>query len=250
MEHGGENVKIFLAGATGAIGKRLVPQLLESGFQVIGTTRAPSRAEGLRAAGVEPVVVDAFDRASLAQAVAVSQPDVVMQQLTDLPPGLDPSQMVEGTRRNARIRSEGTKNLVAAALEAGVPRFIAQSIAWMYAAGPEPHAEDDPLDVDAQDTCAITVTGVATLERLVLASPPIDGIVLRYGHLYGPGTGTDAPGEPPSLHVDAAAAAALLAIEKGRIGIYNIAEPNSYISTEKAWSELGFDAAYRFGRAA
>jgi nucleoside-diphosphate-sugar epimerase len=119
----------------------------------------------------------------------------------------------------------------------------------MYAPGREPHAEDDTLDVDAQETRAITVTGVATLERLVLASPPIDGIVLRYGHLYGPGTGTDAPGEPPSLHVDAAAAAALLAIEKGRTGVYNIAEPNSYISTEKARSELGFDAAYRFVRA-
>jgi nucleoside-diphosphate-sugar epimerase len=243
-------VKIFLAGATGAIGKRLVPLLLEADFQVIGTTRTPSRAEGLRAAGVEPVVVDVFDRASLVRAVTAAHPDVVMQQLTDLPPGLDPSRMVEGTRRNAHMRSEGTRNLVAAALEAGVSRFIAQSIAWMYAAGPEPHLEDDTLDVGAQGQRAITVMGVATLERLVLASPPIEGIVLRYGHLYGPGTGTDAPGEPPSLHVDAAAAAALLAIEKGRNGIYNIAEPNSYISTEKARRELGFEAAYRSAIAA
>jgi nucleoside-diphosphate-sugar epimerase len=243
-------MKIFLAGATGAIGKRLVPLLLEAGFQVIGTTRSPSRAENLRAAGVEPVVVDVFDRASLVRVAVAAHPDIVIQQLTDLPPGLDPSQMAEGTRRNARMRSEGTRNLVAAALEAGVPRLIAQSIAWMYAPGREPHAEEDALDVDAQGTRAITVNGVATLERLVLASPPIDGIVLRYGHLYGPGTGTDAPGEAPSLHVDAAAAAALLAIEKGRKGTYNIAEPNSYLSTEKARSELGFDAAYRFVRAA
>ena len=240
-------MKIFLAGATGAIGKRLVPLLLEAGYQVIGTTRVPSRAEGLRAAGVEPVVVDVFDRASLARVVAAARPDIVMQQLTDLPPGLAPSQMAEGTRRNARMRSEGTKNLVAAALESGVGRFIAQSIAWMYAPGPEPHAEDDTLDIHAQGTRAITVRGVADLERLVLAASPIEGIVLRYGHLYGPGTGTDAPGEPPSLHVDAAAAAALLAIEKGRSGVYNIAEPNSYISTEKARSELGFEAAYRLG---
>jgi nucleoside-diphosphate-sugar epimerase len=243
-------MRIFLAGATGAIGKRLVPLLLEAGFQVVGTTRLPSRAENLRAAGVEPVVVDVFDPASLVRVVVAAHPDIVIQQLTDLPPGLDPSQMAEGTRRNARMRSEGTRNLVAAALEAGAPRLIAQSIAWMYAPGREPHAEDDALDVDAKVTRAITVTGVATLERLVLASPPIGGIVLRYGHLYGPGTGTHVPGEPPSLHVDAAAAAALLAIEKGRIGIYNIAEPNSYISTEKARSELGFDAAYRFARAA
>ena len=243
-------MKIFLAGATGAIGKRLVPLLLEAGFQVIGTTRSSSRAEGLRATGVEPAVVDVFDRASLVRAVVAAHPDIVMQQLTDLPPGLDPSQMVEGTRRNAHIRSEGTKNLVAAALEAGVLRFIAQSIAWMYAVGPEPHLEEDRLDVGAQGTRAITVTGVATLERLVLASPPIEGIVLRYGHLYGPGTGIDVPGEPPSIHVDAAAAAALLAIEKGQNGIYNIAEPNSYISTEKARGELGFEAAYRSSIAA
>jgi nucleoside-diphosphate-sugar epimerase len=188
------------------------------------------------------VVIDIFDRASLVRVLVAARPDVVMHQLTDLPAGLDPSQMAEGTRRNARMRSEGTQNLVVAALEAGAPRLIAQSIAWMYSPGAEPHTEGDTLDICAQGTRAITVTGVATLERLVLASPPIEGVVLRYGHLYGPGTGTEARGEPPSLHVDAAATAALLAIEKGRSGIYNIAEPNSYISTEKARRELGFEA--------
>ena len=243
-------MRIFLAGATGAIGKRLVPLLLQAGFQVVGTTRSPSRADGLRAAGVEPVVVDVFDRARLVRAAVAAYPDIVMHQLTDLPPGLDPSQMVEGTRRNARMRSEGTNNLIAAAQEAGASRFIAQSIAWMYAPGPEPHVEDDILDIHAQGRRAITVAGVAALERLVLALLPVEGIVLRYGHLYGPGTGADARGEPPSLHVDAAAAAALVAIGKGRRGVYNIAEPNSYISTEKARSELGFDAAYRLGIAA
>ena len=240
-------MRIFLAGATGAIGKRLVPLLLQAGFQVVGTTRSPSRADGLRAAGVEPVVVDVFDRARLVRAAVAAYPDIVMHQLTDLPPGLDPSQMVEGTRRNARMRSEGTNNLIAAAQEAGASRFIAQSIAWMYAPGPEPHVEDDILDIHAQGRRAITVAGVAALERLVLALLPVEGIVLRYGHLYGPGTGADARGEPPSLHVDAAAAAALVAIGKGRRGVYNIAEPNSYISTEKARSELGFEAAYRLG---
>ena len=243
-------MKIFLAGATGAIGKRLVPLLLKAGYRVVGTTRSPSRAEELRAAGVEPVVVDVFDRASLVRVVMAAHPDVVMHQLTDLPAGLEPSQMAEGTRRNARMRSEGTQNLVAAALQAGTPRLIAQSIAWMYSPGPEPHGEGDTLDVCAQGTRAITVTGVATLERLVLASPPIKGVVLRYGHLYGPGTGTEAPGQPPLLHVDAAAAAALLAIEKGRSGIYNIAEPNTYISTEKARCELGFEPNYRLGDSA
>jgi len=237
-------MKIFLAGATGAIGKRLVPLLLDAGHQVVGTTRTTTKADALRAVGVAPVVVDVFDAPTLARAVSAARPDIVVHQLTDLPPGLDPARMAEGTRRNARMRREGTRNLVAAALAAGVQRLVAQSIAWMYAPGPEPHGEDDPLDVHADGVRAITADGVATLERLAIASPPIEAVVLRYGHLYGPGTGADA-GETPSLHVDAAASAALLAIEKTRHGIYNIAEPNRYARTDKARRELGFDAGFR-----
>jgi nucleoside-diphosphate-sugar epimerase len=237
-------MKIFLAGATGAIGKRLVPLLLNAGHSVLGTTRSTTKADGLRSAGVEPVVVDAFDASALSAAVLDAQADIVVHQLTDLPPSLDPSQMIEGTVRNARMRSQGTQNLVAAALDAGVRRLVAQSIAWMYAPGKEPHSEDDLLDVDAGGTRAITVAGVVTLERLTISSPPIDGVVLRYGHLYGPGTGTDTA-DAPALHVDAAAAAAVLAIEKARRGIYNIAEPSGYLCTEKARRELGFDASIR-----
>jgi nucleoside-diphosphate-sugar epimerase len=198
----------------------------------------------LKAAGVEPIIIDIFDTMLLTRAVSAARPDIVMHQLTDLPPGLDPTQMVEGTKRNARMRSEGTQSLVSAALASGVRRLIAQSIAWMYAPGPQPHGEDDPLDVHATGTRAITADGVATLERLTVASPPIEGVVLRYGHLYGPGTGADA-GETPSLHVDAAAWAALLAVEKVGSGIYNIAEPNAYLSTDKARRELGFDPSFR-----
>lgn len=237
-------MRIFLAGAAGAIGARLTPLLLDAGHHVVGTTRSTTKADALRAAGVEPVVVDVFDATALSRAVGAARPDIVVHQLTDLPPGLDPARMAEGTRRNARIRREGTRNLVAAALTAGVHRLVVQSIAWMYAPGPEPHGEDDPLDVHAAGTRAVTADGVATLERLTVASPPIDGVVLRYGHLYGPGTGADA-GEIPSLHVDAAAAAALLAIEKARCGIYNITEPNRYLSTDKARRELGFAASFR-----
>ena len=239
-------MKIFLAGAAGAIGKRLVPLLIKAGHHVIGTTRSITKGDALRAEGVDPVIIDVFDAAALSRAVSVAGPDIVVHQLTDLPPGLDPRQMAEGTRRNARMRIEGTQNLVAAARESGAHRLVAQSIAWMYAPGPEPHSEDDPLDSHASGTRAITVAGVAALERLTVSSPPIEGIVLRYGHLYGPGTGADAPGEVPSLHVDAAAAAALLAIEKARRGIYNIAEPSGYLSTEKAQRELGFDPSVRF----
>jgi nucleoside-diphosphate-sugar epimerase len=237
-------MKIFLAGAAGAIGKRLVPLLLDAGHHVVGTTRSPTKADALRTAGVEPVVVDVFDAAALSRAVSAARPDVVMHQLTDLPPGLDPARMAEGTLRNTRMRREGTSNLVAAALATGVPRLVAQSIAWMYVPGPEPHGEDDPLDVHASGTRALTAEGVATLERLTVASLPIEGVVLRYGHLYGPGTGADAA-EIPALHVDAAAAAAMLAIEKARRGIYNIAEPNAYLSTDKARRELGFDPSFR-----
>jgi nucleoside-diphosphate-sugar epimerase len=233
-------MKIFLAGAAGAIGKRLVPLLVDAGHHVVGTTRSTSKANALRAAGVEPVIVDVFDTLALSRAVSAARPDIVIHQLTDLPPGLEPARMAEGTQRNARMRREGTQNLVAAALAAGVQRLVAQSIAWMYAPGPQPHSEDDPLDVHATGTRAVTAEGVATLERLTTSSPPIQGVVLRYGHLYGPGTGAS-NAEAPALHVDAAAAAAVLALEKAQHGIYNIAEPSGYLSTEKAQRELGFD---------
>ena len=237
-------MKIFLAGAAGAVGKRLVPLLLDAGHHVVGTTRSTTKTDALRTVGVEPVVVDVFDAAALARAVSGARADIVLHQLTDLPPGLDPARMAEGMVRNTHMRREGTRNLVAAALAAGVPRLVAQSIAWMYAPGPEPHGEDDPLDVHAAGARAVTAEGVATLERLTVASPPIDGVVLRYGHLYGPGTGADAA-EMPALHVDAAASAALLAIEKARRGIYNIAEPNGYLSTDKARREFSFDPSFR-----
>jgi nucleoside-diphosphate-sugar epimerase len=243
------DMRIFLAGATGAIGRRLVPLLLNARHHVAGTTRSTAKADGLRAAGVEPVVVDVFDAPALAAAVLEAHPDIIVHQLTDLPPGLEPSRMTEGTQRNARMRSQGTQNLVAAALGAGVRRLVAQSIAWMYAPGKEPHSEDDPLDMEARGTRAITVAGVATLERLTISSPPIDGAVLRYGHLYGPGTGATTA-EAPALHVDAAAWAAVLAIGKARHGIYNIAEPSGYLSTEKARRELGFDSRVRVNAAA
>jgi nucleoside-diphosphate-sugar epimerase len=238
-------MRIFLAGATGAIGKRMVPLLRKAGHHVVGTTRSSAKSEALRATGIEAVVVDVFDAAALSRAVAGARPDIVMHQLTDLPPGLDAARMAEAGPRNARVRREGTENLVRAALASGARRLIAQSIAWMYAPRPQPYTEADPLDIEAQGARAITVGGVAALERLTLASP-LEGVVLRYGHLYGPGTGADRA-EAPSLHVDAAAVAALLAIEKAHPGIYNIAEPSGYLSIEKAQRELGFDPSFRLG---
>jgi nucleoside-diphosphate-sugar epimerase len=237
--------RIFLAGAAGAIGRRLTPALCAAGHHVIGTTRSATKAEELRKLGAEPAIVDVFDADALTRAVASAKPDIVIHQLTDLPRGLDPARMDEAVRRNARLRTQGTRNLVHASIAAGVHRLVAQSIAWAYAPGPEPHAEEDPLDVGANGIRAVSVGGIVALETGVLDSPPLEGIVLRYGQIYGPGTGTDAPGGSAPLHVDAAAYAALLAIDRGAPGVYNIAEPNAYVATEKARVGFGWSADMR-----
>lgn len=236
--------RILLAGASGVVGRRLLPLLRDAGHEVFGTTRSPANAERLRALGAEPVVVDVFDAAALSRAVANARPEVVIHQLTDLPDRLDPGQMAEAIPRNARIRDEGTRNLIAAARAAGARRLIAQSIAWLYAPGPEPHGEDDPLQ-PPEGARAVTVGGVLALERQVQGASPLVGIVLRYGQFYGPDTGTDAPAGAAPLHVDAAAYAALLAVERGAAGVYNVAEPNAYASTEKVRRELGWRDDFR-----
>jgi len=236
--------RIFLAGASGAIGQRLIPQLLAAGHQVTGTTRNADKAATLRALGAEPAIVDVFDAEALSRSMLAARPDIVVHQLTDLPPGLDPSRMGEAIVRNARIRDEGTRNLVAAAVASGVRRMVAQSIAWAYAAGPEPHGEADPLDGGASGNRGISVGGVIALEKAVL-NAPFAGIVLRYGQLYGPGTGTDMAAGASPVHVDAAAYAALLALDKGAPGIFNVAEPNPAVSTQKAIKELGWRADFR-----
>ena len=237
--------RIFLAGASGAIGRRLVPLLRDAGHEVFGTTRDPAKAEALRRLGAEPVVVDVFDAPALVRAMGAARPEVVIHQLTDLPPGLDPARMAEAVPRNARIRSEGTRNLVGAAREAGARRLIAQSIAWVYAPGTPPYAEDHPLDRSPDSPRRVSIDGVVALETQVLHTPPLAGLVLRYGQLYGPGTGVDAPPAPGAVHVDAAAQAALLAVDRGRPGIYNVAEPGGPALVEKAVRELGWDAGFR-----
>jgi nucleoside-diphosphate-sugar epimerase len=236
---------IFIAGASGAIGRRMLPILKQREYKVFGTTRSQEKASALGADGVEPIVLDVFDAAALRAAMLRCRPDVVVHQLTDLPYALDPTQMPAATIRNARIRRVGTKNLIEAALAAGVQRFIAQSIGWVYAAGSEPHTESDPIEA-AVGPRAITLEGVHALETLTLNSPPLQGIVLRYGMLYGPGTGKeDRGGLSVPVHVDAAAQAAVLAIEHGSAGIYNVAEDNQHIDSSKARRELRWDAAFR-----
>jgi nucleoside-diphosphate-sugar epimerase len=189
--------KIFLAGATGAIGSRLMPLLLDAGYEVFGTTRSKTKAAALQALGVTSVVVDVFDAPALSRAIAAIRPEIVIHQLTDLPANLEPSGIAEGITRTTRIRTEGTRNLVTAALESGTRRLIAQSLAcWVYAPGRQPYFENDPLDLSAEGTGAIVVEGIVNLERLTLTSSPLEGIVLRYGQIYGPGTGSDDRPDP------------------------------------------------------
>ncbi len=238
------NTTVFLAGAAGAVGSALVPLLVEAGYTVYGSTRRPERAASIERAGATPVIVDVFDARALNDALQRIAPASVIHQLTDLPPALDPARMPQAIIGNARIRDEGTRNLLAAALAAGSTRFIAQSIAWAYREGPQPYDETDPLDTGAEGNRLVTVRGVASLETQVLNAPLI-GTVLRYGQLYGPDTGTDAPGGASPLHVAAAAHAALLALHRSQGGAFNIAEDNTVVSTAKAKRELGWSPHWR-----
>jgi nucleoside-diphosphate-sugar epimerase len=175
-------VRVFLAGASGAIGRQLVPLLVEAGHEVAGTTRREAKAELLRGLGAEPVVIDVYDAKGVRDAIAAFEPDAVMDQLTDLPS--DPELIPAKGADNARIRTEGTANLIAAARAAEAARFLAQSIAWR-------------LDGDAHRS-------IEDHERLVLE---VGGVVVRYGMFYGPGTYHEdgEPERPPRIHVAEAA---------------------------------------------
>ena len=235
-------MRIFLAGASGAIGRRLTPLLLAAGHDVTGSTRTEKVARELESAGLHGVVADVFDADGLTRAVVAARPEVVIHQLTDLPRVFDEQELAAAYPRNARIRIEGTRNLVAAAQAAGARRFIVQSVAFAYAAGREPHVETDPLNT-ADGPRVVTVRAAADMEQRVLASG-MESVVLRYGLLYGPGTWTEGPARKPPVHVDAAAHAAFLTVTRGS-GIYNIADEDGTVSIEKARRELGFDPGFR-----
>jgi nucleoside-diphosphate-sugar epimerase len=211
-------MRIFVAGATGAIGRILVPLLVEAGHDVVAGTRTASGVERLRELGATGRQVDVFDREALAEAVVSAAPDVVVHQLTALSGG--------SSADNARIRKEGTRNLVDAARKAGVTRIVAQGISWAYEPGTTPADESTPLDTGAPEPRATTIGGITALEDAVAEIP--EHVVLRYGTFYGPNTWY-APGdfiarklragELPAgdgvssfVHVEDAARAAVLAL--------------------------------------
>ena len=201
------------------IGRRLLPVLVAAGHEVVGLTRKPEGASAIEAHGAEAALADVFDRDALSAVLRQAAPDVVMHQLTDLGSG--------DLGANARLRSVGTRNLVDAALAAGVRRIVAQSIAWAYEPGEKPATEDAELDLSAAPPRATSVTGVADLERAVREVP--EWVVLRYGLLYGPTTWYAADGlmarralageltavadVTSFVHVDDAVSAALAALD-------------------------------------
>jgi nucleoside-diphosphate-sugar epimerase len=233
-------MRVFVAGATGAIGRRLVPMLVAAGHDVTGLTRSEERAAGLRGVGAEAAIGDALDEAAVRAATGRASPEVVVNELTSLPeqPSFRDERQFEATNR---LRSEGTRILLRGARAAGARRFVAQSIASMYErAGGWVKTEEDPLDEQAPGG---VTDHVRELERAVTGGDGLEGIVLRYGLFYGPGTWY-APGGSVAemvrrrrfpvvgkgegmtsfIHVDDAAGATLAAVERGAPGIYNVTD--------------------------
>jgi len=238
-------MRVFIAGATGAVGRRLVPLALRAGHQVTGMTRSEDKAGVLRAAGAVAVVADALDRAAVVAAVAKAAPEVVVHQLTALSSFTNLRWFDSELAATNLLRTQGTTNLVAAARAAGARRFVAQSFTgWPYArTGGPVKTEEDELDPDPPAKLRTTLDAIAYLERAVLAADGLEGVVLRYGWFYGPGTSLGAGGKYLELirrrrfpiigdgtgvwsfiHIDDVASATLSAIERGAAGVYNIVD--------------------------
>ncbi len=235
-------MRVFLAGATGAIGAPLLRLLVAEGHEVTGMTRSSERAAAVRAAGAAPAVADALDADAVMSAVAQARPEVVVHQLTAIPPRLDPRRIVRDFALTDRLRTEGTRHLLAAAQAAGDARVVAQSVAFAYAPGSPGtvHAEGDPLIADPPAQFERSAAAVAELERAVQGA---GGVVLRYGYFYGPGTSIAAHGALGEevarrrlpviggghgvwsfIHIDDAASATATAITRGGAGVYNVVD--------------------------
>jgi nucleoside-diphosphate-sugar epimerase len=230
-------MRVFVVGATGAVGARLVPQLLERGHDVIGSSRSTARAESMRNLGAEPVVLDLLDRAAVRAAIGEIRPEAIVHEATALTGASDIRHFDRSFAQTNRLRTEGADALLEAARETGVRRFVAQSFAgWPYAREGGPvKTEDDPLDPNPVPGMRKTLAAIRHLEHVV---PAAGGLVLRYGGLYGspddaqlelarkrrfPIVG-DGSGVWSFTHLDDAAAATVLALERGEPGIYNVVD--------------------------
>jgi len=244
-------MKVFVAGATGAIGTQLVPQLAAAGHDVIGMTRSAAKTDMLRALGARPVVADALDPDAIARAVAETEPEVIVHQLTALKGELNLRDLRHPDRVAAmtnRLRTEGTDHLLAAGRAVGIRRFVAQSIVAIgtYArTGGAVKTEDDPPDLDLPAGWRSGADAIRYLEDAVTGIDWAEGLVLRYGGFYGPGTGITADPEAlltksirkrrlpiigdgggiwSHVHIEDAASATVAAVDNGRPGIYNVVD--------------------------
>jgi nucleoside-diphosphate-sugar epimerase len=236
--------RVLIAGATGQIGELLTPALVAAGDEVYGLARSEASAEKVRELGATPVMGDALDRDAVDAAVAEARPDVIVHQLTAIPrKGINPRKLGEAFAATTHLRREGTRNLVDAAERHGVGRVVAQSIAFACRPeGPEILDESAPLHTDAPGDWGEIVGGVAALEEAVLGGSGFEGVVLRYGMLYGPDSPYspdgnygqmvlkrrlpvvgDGAGRQPFIHLDDAVSATLIAIERGS-GVYNVVD--------------------------
>jgi nucleoside-diphosphate-sugar epimerase len=276
-------MKIFIAGGTGAIGRPLIAELLTKGHTLTALTRSTEKAQVLVAQGIEPAIADVFDADAVKAVVRRAQPEVVIEQLTALPRTYTSESMSAAAPVNRRIRLEGGANVLAAAKTAGVRRYLRQSVAFFAVPGPGLAVEETPLATDASHAIAAEARVLAEIERRLLESPNIEGIVLRYGFFYGPGTWFNPDGDVAEqvrrqrfpivgsgegvwswLHIEDAAIATVAAAERGTSGIYLIANdqplavrqwlpafaewlnapPPPQISVEDALKAGGADAIY------
>jgi nucleoside-diphosphate-sugar epimerase len=238
-------MRILVAGATGAVGRQLLPVLVGAGHEVFGMTRSPDKLDAIRGAGGIPVIADALDGAAVLSATRHAMPEVVVHELTAIPPRLDIRKFDREFALTNRLRREGTDHLLDASRAVGARRFVAQSFAgWPYAREGGPvKSEEDPLDPDPPPALGPTLAALRYLEAKVTGVGAMDGMVLRYGWFYGPGTSIGAGGSVVEdvrrrrlplvaggtavwsfIHVEDAARATLAAIERGRPGIYNIVD--------------------------
>ena len=233
-------MRVLVAGATGVVGRQLVPQLVQAGHQVTGTTRSAAKADTIHAAGAEAAVVDGLDAVTVGEVVAKAEPEVIIHQMTALSGDFDLRHFARTFATTNELRTTGVDNLLAAGQAAGTRRFIAQSFAGFptVRSGGPVKTEDDPYDPNPPEEMRSALDAIKYLERTVVASP-LEGIVLRYGPLYGPGSSDimvdilkrrqmpvigNGAGVWSFVHVQDAASAAVAALDRGAPGVYNVVD--------------------------